>query len=51
MRRAEVIMGEKNIKKETKKPKKSKGASSSASPAMRPVITQPEVIKKEKKIK
>jgi len=44
-------MGDKNIKKEPKKPKKSSGSSSAASSASRQVIAQPQLIKKEKKIK
>lgn len=43
-------MGDKNIKKETKKPKKS-AISSAAPSASRPVMMQPELIKKDKKLK
>ncbi|MEG1835370.1 MAG: hypothetical protein RR914_06800 [Oscillospiraceae bacterium] len=43
-------MGDRNIKKETKKPKKSSKTSSSFS-VDRPVAVQPELIKKEKKSK
>lgn len=44
-------MGDKNIKKETKKPKKSDKAAAVAfsSSSARPVPMQPELIKKEKK--
>ncbi|MEG1857849.1 MAG: hypothetical protein RR216_03850 [Pseudoflavonifractor sp.] len=42
-------MGDKNIKKETKKPKKSDKPS--APLTSRPVMPQPELIKKEKKYK
>jgi len=41
-------MGDKSIKKETKKMKKS-NIKSSVSSAPREVVTQPELIKKEKK--
>lgn len=46
-------MGDKNIKKETKKPKKSdkKPSASISSTVLRPVAAQPELIKKEKKNK
>jgi len=46
-------MGDKNIKKEVKKMKKSdiKPSATSVSSALRPVATQPELIKKEKKRK
>ena len=46
-------MGDKSIKKETKKPKKSdkKPSTTLASSVLRPVATQPELIKKEKKHK
>lgn len=46
-------MGEKNIKKEAKKPKKTdkKPAASMSSTTSRPIMTQPELIKKEKKYK
>jgi len=46
-------MGDKSFKKETKKPKKSdkKPSAASTSSAPRPITTQPELIKKEKKYK
>ncbi|MEG1926147.1 MAG: hypothetical protein RR415_10425 [Ruthenibacterium sp.] len=46
-------MGDRNIKKETKKPKKSDKNSTATftSVTERPVIVQPELIKKAKKIK
>lgn len=46
-------MGDKNIKKETKKPKKSdkKATASAMSGVPRPVAVQPELIKKERKKK
>lgn len=46
-------MADKNIKKEAKKPKKSDKLQSSAASsfAPRPVVVQPQLIKKEKKIK
>ncbi|MEG1971674.1 MAG: hypothetical protein RR315_00845 [Oscillospiraceae bacterium] len=45
-------MGEKNIKKEVKKPKKSDKKSSTPDFAVeRPVVVQPTLIKKEKKTK
>lgn len=45
-------MADKNIKKETKKPKKSdKKPTSGAPAALRTVAPQPELIKKEKKFK
>ncbi|MEG0304788.1 MAG: hypothetical protein RR764_10210 [Oscillospiraceae bacterium] len=46
-------MGDRNIKKETKKPKKSdkKPSSASVSTTPRPIAVQPVLIKKEKKIK
>lgn len=46
-------MGDKNIKKEKKKPKKSDkiASTTSVSSAPRAVVTQPVLIKKEKKIK
>lgn len=40
-------MGDKNIKKETKKKKKTDSVSSVSS-AIRPIVPQPEVIKKKK---
>lgn len=43
-------MGNKNIRKETKKPKKSAKAPSVSS-APQPIMIQPELIKKEKKPK
>ena len=43
-------MGDKSFKKETKKPKKT-DKKPSASSVLKPVMTQPELIKKEKKIK
>ncbi|MEG1875310.1 MAG: hypothetical protein RR022_03575 [Angelakisella sp.] len=46
-------MADRNIKKETKKPKKSdkKSSDTIASSTPRPVVMQPELIKKEKKFK
>lgn len=46
-------MGDRNIKKETKKPKKSdkKTSDTLVSSTPKPIITQPELIKKEKKQK
>lgn len=46
-------MGDRNIKKETKKPKKSAKSplDTGASSASRPIMTQPELIKKAKKTK
>ncbi|MEG1862897.1 MAG: hypothetical protein RR198_04750 [Oscillospiraceae bacterium] len=46
-------MGDKNIKKEAKKPKKTdkKASTVLSSAAERPVVVQPELIKKEKKVK
>lgn len=46
-------MGDKSIKKETKKPKKSdkKPSAGLASTVLSPAVTQPELIKKEKKHK
>lgn len=46
-------MGDKNIKKETKKPKKNdkKASASVVAPSQRPIMVQPMLIKKEKKIK
>ncbi|MEG2435851.1 MAG: hypothetical protein RSB47_05920 [Ruthenibacterium sp.] len=45
-------MGDRNIKKEAKKPKKSdKNATVFTPTAERPVVVQPELIKKAKKIK
>ncbi|MEG2396416.1 MAG: hypothetical protein RSB11_05205 [Oscillospiraceae bacterium] len=44
-------MGDRNIKKEAKKPKKSSKTSSSSFSVDRPVAVQPELIKKEKKSK
>ncbi|MPM17468.1 hypothetical protein SDC9_63863 [bioreactor metagenome] len=42
-------MGDKNIKKETKKKKKADSITSVSSASMRPVVMQPELIKKKKK--
>ncbi|MEG0306019.1 MAG: hypothetical protein RR576_10455 [Oscillospiraceae bacterium] len=46
-------MGDRNIKKETKKPKKSdkKATATLSSSTPRPIAVQPELIKKEKKLK
>ncbi|MEG1743204.1 MAG: hypothetical protein RR246_03460 [Clostridia bacterium] len=46
-------MGDKSIKKETKQPKKSskKSSAASTSSVLKPVASQPELIKKERKIK
>lgn len=45
-------MGDRNIKKETKKPKKTdKKAPAFTATTDRPVVVQPELIKKPKKIK
>lgn len=46
-------MGDRNIKKETKKPKKSDKVASASitSSTARPIAPQPELIKKEKKKK
>lgn len=44
-------MADKNIKKEIKKPKKSDKKPAAAPAALRTVVAQPELIKKEKKLK
>lgn len=44
-------MGDKSIKKETKKKKKSDSNVSASSTVLKSVVAQPELIKKEKKFK
>lgn len=44
-------MGDKNIRKEVKKKKKADVATSVSSSTARPIMAQPELIKKVKKIK
>ncbi|MEG0897586.1 MAG: hypothetical protein RSF73_08595, partial [Ruthenibacterium sp.] len=53
LRKLVIKMGDRNIKKEAKKPKKSDKNSTATftSVTERPVIVQPELIKKAKKIK
>lgn len=50
-RQVVISMGEKTIRKETKKPKKSAETSGSKVSTMSQVVTQPPIIKKEKKKK
>lgn len=44
-------MGDRNIKKEVKKPKKSSTKAPTASTTARPIMPQPELVKKERKPK
>lgn len=47
----ELTMGDRNIRKEVKKPKKSSTKSTTISSTPRPPVVQPELIRKEKKVK